>query len=171
MWRLNDGLQDMAGTDGRVGAISVCRRAKPGVLKDDGQLWRKAGAPAQVTRCVVDGPHQRIPHGIDVQFVVVHDGRDIAVPGLDQLEQPVLDRNLVREPCVAQACCGLERFRAVWIKPLQKLAGVAEGSVSVVVHGHVRAIRTSEEGACQPGAAAARKKKPVRTGGLAKGGR
>jgi hypothetical protein len=64
----------------------------------------------------------------------------------------------------------------VWIEPLQKLAGVAEGSVSVVVHGHVWAIRTSEEGRASLERRAPRNKKaspkgPVRAGRLARKGR
>lgn len=125
--RGDDGLQQMRRADRPVDVRA--RRDVPCVLQHARQLQRQRGHATQIARQTIDGGKQRVPDGVDVQFVVAQDCRKVSVTRLDQLQQPVLDGDFVAQARLAQARGGFERAGAVRVEPAKQMSGVTQSHI------------------------------------------
>ncbi|MNN25999.1 hypothetical protein D3C81_1394930 [compost metagenome] len=110
------------------------RRAHPCRLQPLAHARREPGPTAQVMRQAVDSGEQRMPDGIDIEFIAPQDRQQVAFAQFEQLDQPVLDLDVPVGTGLAEAGRLGQRAGAMGVQASQErgiVAGSHEGEMAM----------------------------------------
>jgi hypothetical protein len=144
----DDSLQQMTRADrvaGRVGC-GIQQRMTPRILQYGGSLQRERWLAAQIAWRAIDRLEERVPERVDIDVAMLEQGRDIAVAGLDQFQEPVLDGDFTRKTRLAKIRGGFECMGAMRVEPAQqrgRVSGIHNGHASIVSQGRNHTVKKS----------------------------